>query len=303
VGCGQWGRNVLRDLLALGCRCVVADPSAQARDHALGAGAALVVDAPEQLPPALDGYVVVTPASTHHAVVTALSGRQRPVFVEKPLTAHAATAIELVRLMPDRLFVMEKWRYHGGIQHMADLLRAGDLGRPLGLHCRRVQWGQSQDDVNPIWTLLPHDLSIAHHVLGALPTPVTAQAEFDPATGLPLALNAQLRVGQVAVSIEVSSRARLKERRVVLRTDRGTLTLADPLADHLLWTPAAPPPGHTTQALGIDTEAPLRRELQAFLAHLRGGPPPLACAQGAADSVALIESLLALAGAPAPGQT
>jgi len=299
VGCGQWGRHVLRDLLSLGCQCVVADPSAPARARALQAGATGVVTDAQALPADLAGYVVVTPASTHHGTVSALLNRGKPIYVEKPLTDQSATALELARRAEGRLFVMEKWRYHGGIQRMAELRRSGELGTPLSLHCRRVQWGQSQDDVNPVWTLLPHDLSIIDHVLGELPTPLTARAERCRHTGRPLSLYAHLMTRDVAVFVNVSSLAPIKERTVTLNFDQGTLIMANPLADHLLWKPVGGPADAPALTIPVSIRMPLLAELQAFVAHLAGGPAPMASCNEAARSVVLIDALLALADAQA----
>ena len=83
VGCGRWGANVLRDLVALGAEVTVAEPDADRRDRALSAGASRGVAAAEQLPHC-DGYVVVTPAPSHREVCEHLLGRGVPVFVEKP---------------------------------------------------------------------------------------------------------------------------------------------------------------------------------------------------------------------------
>src|SRR5262245_47248432 len=82
VGCGRWGRNILRDLASLGARVVVADPSEPARRAAIAGGALAAVPAADELPE-VDGLVVATPASTHAAVIEPLLPRGVPVFVEK----------------------------------------------------------------------------------------------------------------------------------------------------------------------------------------------------------------------------
>src|SRR5262245_50179905 len=110
VGCGRWGRNILRDLRSCGAEVLVATPSAADRAAALASGAASVcVDLSEL--PAVDGYVVATPSVTHAEVVERLLSAGRPIFVEKPMTTTAESAARLVRLGGDRLFVMHKWRY------------------------------------------------------------------------------------------------------------------------------------------------------------------------------------------------
>jgi predicted dehydrogenase len=295
VGCGQWGRHILRDLVSMGCDCVVADPSPHARERAVRGGASAAVASIAELPRDLAGYVVVTPASTHHQVIDRLLERKRPIYVEKPLTNSASSALDLAARASGQLFVMEKWRYHGGVQRMAELLRSGTLGNLQSVHCRRMQWGQSQLDVDPIWTLLPHDLSIIDHLLGALPIPVSAYTECDAKTGLPLSLYATLHWFDVTVFLSISSLMPIKERTITLTLDGGTLMMADPMTDHLLWKPANSAAADPAERVAVSTEMPLLCELQAFVAHLRGGPSPMTDCKRATESVVLIEALQNLA--------
>lgn len=294
VGCGQWGQWILRDLVRLGCHCVVADLSETGREHAMGLGAQSCVSRASQLPQELDGYVVATPASTHHEVILSLLDRHRPIYVEKPLTDSAHTARHLAEIAPHRLFVMEKWRYHGGVQAIADLCRSGRLGKVRTLHCRRVQSGQSQRDVNPIWTLLPHDLSIVDHILGELPTAITADATHGP-NGEALSLHAVLKTEDVEVFITICSLSDHKERSLVVHLEGGTLSMVDPMADHILFKAATSAADEPSQRIPVGTEMPLLLELKAFVDHLQGGPPPMADAAQSARSVALIEQLLNMA--------
>ncbi len=142
VGCGRWGRLILRDLVALGCQVVVVDRSVENQRHAREGGAAAIVDNIAALPD-VDGTVVATTTSTHGAVIESLLDRHVPIFVEKPLTADRPTAVRLAKRAPDRLFVMDKWRYHPGVEMLAEIARSGELGPVVGLHTIRVGWGET----------------------------------------------------------------------------------------------------------------------------------------------------------------
>ena len=76
---------------------------------------------------------------------------------------------------------MDKWRYHAGIQALAELARSGELGPVLGLKTRSLAWGSKHTDVDCIWTLLPHELAIGLEILGQLLDPAWATVEkgFD----------------------------------------------------------------------------------------------------------------------------
>jgi predicted dehydrogenase len=84
VGCGTWGRHILRDLRTLGCRVHVVARSAESVERAREGGAASIVGSVAELP-AVNGHVVATPTSTHAAIVGELvATRAEPMFVEKP---------------------------------------------------------------------------------------------------------------------------------------------------------------------------------------------------------------------------
>lgn len=168
IGCGLWGRNILRDLRAEGADPLVADPTPAARDLAFHLGASCTVPFLDDLPE-VDGLIVATPASTHAAVVEQALERGVPVFVEKPLTTDAASADRLAARGADRLFAMHVFRYHHGVEALAGIAQTGELGPVVTLRSTRTHWGTPRTDVDSIWTLVPHDLTIALAILGQLP--------------------------------------------------------------------------------------------------------------------------------------
>ena len=134
VGCGRWGRHILRDLIALGCEVPVVARSEASIERAREGGAAEIVADIASLG-AVDGVVVATPTSTHAEVVEEALGLGAPVFVEKPLTADVDSARRVAAIAPDRLFVMDKWRYHPGVRELARIAQSGELGPVVGIHC------------------------------------------------------------------------------------------------------------------------------------------------------------------------
>jgi predicted dehydrogenase len=290
VGCGSWGRFILRDLLSLGCRVSVVARSPESRAHAEGAEA--IVGSVAELPE-VDGIVVATPTSTHATAVEQALERGVPVFVEKPLTDDPDAADRLAASAGERLFVMDKWRYHPGVELLRDLVRDGSLGAVRGLLTTRIGWGNPHDDVDATWVLAPHDLSIALEILGELPEARAAVADLSggEADGL---------VGLLGERpwhrLEISVRSPERRREVLLVGEEGVAQLADGYSDQVLVrrNGADEPAWHK-----ISTELPLLRELRAFVEHLQGGPPPRSSAAEGALVVRRIAELRALAGAPA----
>ncbi|MDO8380899.1 Gfo/Idh/MocA family protein [Phenylobacterium sp.] len=289
VGCGYWGRNILRDLRTLGCEVDVAEPGGAYPIE----GARTVVSGLKALDPGLDGYVVATPSPTHAQVILALAPRGRPIFCEKPLTTDAAAAQGLAETLGDRLFVMHKWAYHGGVQALAALARSGELGPAQGVFTRRLQWGKPAAGADAVWELAIHDLTIIQAILGELPPVAAARAVLrgDQMEGIVATLGdapfAHLEVGACWPGTE-------RKVRVMFRD--GLAMLDDPLADHIGLVRGGAPAGErrdpeTLERRPIDTEWPLIKELRTFVAHLKGGPPPPTDARAGAAVVAALQAL------------
>ena len=289
VGCGNWGRHVLRDLRALGCDVSVAARSDESRRRATEGGAATIVDSIEELPP-VDGVVVVTPTTLHAEAVEKLLERSIPVFVEKPLTCDPASAQRLAGDAGDRVFVMDKWRYHPGVEAIAEIASNGELGDVVGLRTTRVGWGSPHGDIDAVWHLAPHDLAIAAEILGAVPAPRAAAAEYagDAVVGM---------VGLLGetpwLAFEVSHRRAERRREVRLVCRRGMAVLPDSYSEHVEVIPTGDDGSSEpkTQRRPISNELPLLRELRAFLEHVDGGPPPRS---SAAEGLVVVEAIAEL---------
>ena len=300
VGCGDWGRYILRDLASLGCRVSVVAQSKRSHRNAVEGGCERVVTRIEDLP-GVDGVVVATTTSSHAAVLEALLPLNVPIFVEKPMTNDIASATRLANEAPERLFVMDKWRYHPGVELLASIARSGDLGPVVGLHTMRVGWGNPHQDTDAIWVLAPHDLSIALEVLGELPSPRIALADRD--RNGPVGLIGILGVNPW-FAFEVSARHPVQHREVRLLCRDGVAVLPDGYSDRLLVYRGAISKGNDAsraeEVRYISSELPLLRELRAFIEFLDGGQPPRSSAREGAAIVQRVAELRVLANLDSP---
>jgi predicted dehydrogenase len=182
IGCGYWGPNVIRNLSNLADVTVVAvaDRDEERLESAGRRNPAIetMTDARTLLArDDLDAVAIVTPLETHFdfAKVALESGKH--VFIEKPIAATVEEAQELIDvadragrvLMVDHTFV-----YTGAVRTIRELIEGGDLGDLYYFDSVRVNLGQFRDDVNVLWDLGPHDLSIMLNVLPARPVAVSA---------------------------------------------------------------------------------------------------------------------------------
>lgn len=269
AGCGRWGRFILRDLIELGAIVSVAAPSEASRAVALAGGATSVHAAITDLPEA-EGYVVAVPTILHAEAIEALLPRNRPIFVEKPLTCDATAAARILAVAPDRVFCMDKWRYHGGVLKLAELARSGTLGEVLTVRCWRLGWGNPHADVDAAWILAPHDLSIILEILGRLPSLRHAHGLAAGPLGESLSALLADDAGGPSATIEVSASHPVNRRSVLVIGSTGAAQFGDSYdAVVRLHRPDTAP-----QEIPVETGMPLLAELRAFLDHLAGGPPP-----------------------------
>ena len=294
LGCGTWGQKILRDLVQLDARVVVVEPDERCRGEALAGGAAEVLETAEQLT-TVDGFIVATPATTHADVIERISHYDVPIFTEKPFTTDVESARRLAKRFAGRLFIMHVWRYHRGIEMLRDVARSQELGPVRWLRSTRANWTSPRKDVDPLWTLMPHDLSIALEILGRIPEPGYAVAEDDEKG--PSGLLAVLGEAPAAV-LEVSTRYGDKRREVRLHCRDGVAVLKDGDASfiELLRKSEDDDTVPLVEKRRFPAEPPLMRELRTFLDHLSGGQPPRSSAAEGLAVVSTMVKLRALAG-------
>jgi predicted dehydrogenase len=297
VGCGEWGKLVLRDLVALGARVTTVTGSDRGREHSNRYGATGIFTSIHQAASrSYDGIVVVTPITTHFDVIMechrAFPGV--PIFCEKELVCTVAQALTLQATLGDHLFVMHKWRYHNGILKLKELLQQGTYGSLRSAKLYRLGWGSSQKDVDAIVTAIPHDLSILLELFGEVRTNFRSVTESHSGW-----VYAQTLVspGAPSIIIDVSSHSPRTHRGVELYFERAVAVLSDSY-DHEISVYVYGDPQDKTPPLPISVpftpNMPLETELHHFLRYLRGdAPSPKSSVD---DSIQIIRALEAIRG-------
>lgn len=184
IGCGYWGPNLIRNLSEnLRSEVVAVSDMREDRLEAIAPrvpNARLTTDAAEAIQdPAVDAVVVATPVSTHFPIARTALAAGKHVLVTKPLassTAECDALIELAATAGRVLMVDHTFVYTAAVQKMRELIAEGALGEIYYFDSVRVNLGLFQHDVNVIWDLAAHDLSIIRFLLDATPTTVNAIA-------------------------------------------------------------------------------------------------------------------------------
>lgn len=185
VGYGYWGPKVIRNLALLEEAEVVAicDKSAVSRRKAEQSysGVRVTDDANELMKsPDIDAIAVVTPVWTHYELAKAALENGKHIFVEKPFTSNSAQAEELIALAAKKslkIMVDHTFLFTPAVQKIKQLLQEGELGKLYYYDSTRVNLGLFQHDVNVIWDLAPHDLSIMDHLIQESPEAIVATGQ------------------------------------------------------------------------------------------------------------------------------
>src|SRR5437870_12836938 len=182
IGYGYWGPNIVRNFATQpDCRVTTicdGDPAARARALTHHPATRAVADAGDVLSsPEIDAVAIVTPVSTHYKLARRALENGKHVFVEKPFTATSAQAQELIELAERKrltLMVDHTFLFCGAVRKIKELVDEGVLGPLYYYDSMRVNLGLFQHDVNVIWDLAPHDLSVIDHLIGLDPEGVVA---------------------------------------------------------------------------------------------------------------------------------
>lgn len=181
VGYGYWGPHLARNVSSLpgsSLRCI-ADKDTERLEQAQARYpyTRFTNDAIEVFESDLDAVLIATPVHTHYTLARAALLANKHVFVEKPLAIKVSEVEDLVALAQERnrvLMVGYTFLYHKAVQALRHIISGGQLGKLHYIDAQRLNLGLFHKDVNVLWDLAPHDLSILRYLLDADPVAVRA---------------------------------------------------------------------------------------------------------------------------------
>jgi predicted dehydrogenase len=185
IGYGYWGPNVVRNLASMDGAHVVSiaelSPAARLRAQKAHPGIHVTADTSELLLSAeIDAIAVITPVWTHYGLTKAALENGKHVFVEKPFTSNTEQGEELIELAAKKnlkIMVDHTFLFTGAVKKISQLLAEGTLGKLYYYDSTRVNLGLFQHDINVLWDLAPHDLSIMDHLIHATPEAIVATGQ------------------------------------------------------------------------------------------------------------------------------
>ena len=291
VGCGYWGKNLIRNFAALGRLGAICDTNAEslAAFSARFPGVKCYQSLAQVLEDReIDAVALATPAEHHHRMGVAALQAGKDVFVEKPLALTAEDGVAMVRAAEDAgriLMVGHLLRYHPAIEKIQQLVKDGVLGRIDYIYSNRLSMGKIRQEENALWSFAPHDISVILSLVGQMPVQVTA-------TG---GAYLQPNIADVTVShllfdrgtrshIFVSWLHPYKEQRLVVVGSRQMAVFEDTRPDnklllfdkHIEWKNGAIEAAKSSAVpVEFSAEEPLRRECQHFLDCMQSRSVPV----------------------------
>jgi len=289
LGCGGWGKNLVRTLAGLGRLRAVADPTEAGRARALelAPDATLTADASAVLAdPAIRGVMIATPAETHYALACEAIAAGKEVFVEKPLTIDVDEARDLV----DRadaagrvLMVGHLLEYHPAVLKLHELVKSGELGKIRYLISNRLNLGKIRTEENALWSFAPHDIAVILRLVGEMPFEVVATGGSYVTPNIADVTVTQLLFDNgVRSHIFVSWLHPFKEQKLVVVGSKKMASFDDVTKELVLydqrvdWQEGQPIPvrGEGT-AVSFPEDEPLKQECRHFLECVETGRTPL----------------------------
>ena len=292
IGCGYWGKNLIRNYHNLGAlklicdknETALADFKSQYADVDTCIALADVLSRKD-----IAGVVISSPAETHFSIAreSLLAGKN--VFVEKPLTLHAQEARELIALAKEKnkvLMVGHLLQYHPVFMHLKEMASSGELGRINYIYSHRLNLGKIRREENILWSFAPHDISM-----------ILALADEDPESVITTGGNyLHQKIADVTTThLEFPSGLRahifvswlhpFKDQKLVVVGDRKMAVFDDtqPWNDKLLlyphqieWKNHMPVPNKAdAEKVDIHEEEPLRQECLHFMECISGSAAPI----------------------------
>lgn len=184
IGCGYWGPNLLRNFISLSnveISCV-AEMSKERRNYLEEKYPNLYVvsDYNQIFSNPTDAVVIATPAESHYQLAKEMLSHGKHCLVEKPLALKASEAKELIELAKEKdrvLMVGHTFLFNAAVRRLKEEVKKGTLGRMYYVYSQRLNLGRVRTDVNVMWNLAPHDISILLYVLNENPVWISAYGE------------------------------------------------------------------------------------------------------------------------------
>jgi len=280
IGCGYWGKNLVRVFSELKALAAICDANIEGAQKLAETYQVPVLSIAEiLLDKNIQGVVIAVPAVQHVLLAEQALKAGKHVFVEKPLALHVHQARQLCDLAQQFskvLMVGHLLQYHPAFLELNRMVHEGKLGKLQYIYSNRLNLGKFRNEENILWSFAPHDISMILSLVGMLPETVYATGSYHLNPNIADITNTYLAFrGGINAHIFVSWLHPYKEQKLVVVGDRGMAVFDDgqpweeklQLYPHQIqWINGMPSPTKAvSMRIKIEENEPLRLECQHFL--------------------------------------
>jgi Predicted dehydrogenases and related proteins len=279
IGCGYWGKNLVRNFAELGVLHAVCDANQELVTKTSQIYDVVAYNFDEVLKSDSDGVVIAAPAAQHFELTYKALQAGKHVFVEKPLSLKVEEAKKLCDLALEvnrELMVGHLLQYHPAFLELKQLIKKGDLGRLQYIYSNRLNLGKFRNEENILWSFAPHDISMILSLAGNLPETVYAAGacHLNPRIHDVTTTHMSFKNG-IQAHIFVSWLHPYKEQKLVVVGDRGMAVFDDGLPwgeklkfypHQVTWVDGLPHPEKADVIhVPLESSEPLKLECQHFI--------------------------------------
>lgn len=288
IGCGYWGKNLVRNFSELGVLHSVCDANEDLANKTSQTYKVPKLTFEEILQSDIEGIVIAAPAAQHYALAKKALMAGKNVFVEKPLALEITDAKKLCELANSNkkiLMVGHLLQYHPAFLELKKIIHQGTLGRLQYIYSNRLNLGKFRNEENILWSFAPHDISMILGLVGDLPEKVyaTGACHLNPKVQDVTTTHLSFKNG-VQAHVFVSWLHPFKEQKLVVVGDRGMAVFDDGLPwnqklqlypHQVNWVAGFPQASKAESVnVSLETEEPLKLECQHFIDCITRGQEP-----------------------------
>ncbi len=315
VGCGYWGPNLIRNFRSLPeCELTdLCDVSTTRLKHmkSLYPDLTTHVSFDEMLGGReLDAVVIATPVHLHHKLAMQSLNAGKHVMIEKPMASSVAQCEEMAAVAKKKkvtLMVGHTFLYSPHVRKIKEIIKSGDIGDILYITSRRLNLGLFQKDINVVWDLAPHDISIIQYLMEEMPVSVNCQGNAHVTKGIEDISNMTLMFasGRYA-TVQTSWLDPRKVREITIVGSKRMIVYDDlqPLHKITIYDQRVEKPPHydtfaefqyayhygDVYSPYVKQDEPLKIECRHFLDCIRTGDVPITSAEQATGVVRILEA-------------
>lgn len=306
LGCGYWGKNLVRNFHHLGALALVCDPGEAGRIKAKEIAPKVEVTADFEAAFSRDDIAAVaiaTPAETHHPLAIRAMEAGKDVFVEKPLALNHCEGLDMKAIAEKTgrlLMVGHLLEYHPAVLRLREMVADGTLGRVNYIYSHRLNFGKIRTEENALWSFAPHDIAVILRLVGEMPLEVTCTggSYITPNLADVTMSCLHFRTG-LRAHIFVSWLNPFKEQKLVVVGDRQMAVFNDVLKENKLMrynqrveVNDRMPTLHNgdVEAVELPLVEPLRNECQHFLDCVRDRTQPLTGGQNGINVLKVLQA-------------